>query len=219
MFRKTTTLFLGIFLISLAGAGSSAAKQETPRFTESLQDLLGRGDVVLVENAENQRQYVTVVSEIDAPPDDVWKLISNFDRYPDLFHEVEKVKVLSHQGNVADVKHYMRVDVTVPSYRYSFTLRFLIDAGEKKLTWDLVDGDLKFFTGSWELFPVKGGKKTIMTYRTTFDVIPRSYLARKVVEYISEKNPIYGVTSISGFVLVVSQSVKEELRKAGLGKK
>ena len=200
--------FAGMLCLCLGG--SAGGQEESSFLDEKLREMLKRGDVVTVEEPdEEQRRFVTVVSEINAPPGEVWELITNFGRYPDLFHEVEKTKVVRREGNTCDVRHFMRMDMAVPTYRYGFTLRFLIDEAHHRLDWHLIDGDLKFFNGSWRLFAGPDGK-TIMVYRITFDVIPRGYLAKKVVQYISEKNPVYAILTITSTGLVVTKSVKEE---------
>ncbi|GHF32101.1 MULTISPECIES: SRPBCC family protein [Streptomyces] len=129
--------------------------------------------------AENTKSSIT----IEAAPDRVMAVISDFDRYPDWTGEVKLAEVLEkdEQGRASQ-------------------LRLVLDAGAIKddhvlayswpepnvVKWSLVKSQmLRQLDGSYSLKPVAGGTATEVTYELTVDVkIPMLGMIKRKAEKV-----------------------------------
>lgn len=83
---------------------------------------------------------------INAPPERVFDVISDYERYPEFLSEVKSIRTSGRQGNQVDI-HY-EVDV-MKHIRY--TLRMTEDR-PRGLVWTFVEGEvMKDNTGGWVL--------------------------------------------------------------------
>ncbi len=95
---------------------------------------------------------------INAPPEKVFDVIANFDRYGEFLPEVKRVWTSERKGN--EVKVHYEVNV-VKTIRY--TLHFK-EERPKRLSWSFVEGEvMKDNKGSWVLEP-EGEGRTRATY-------------------------------------------------------
>jgi len=214
---KRIFLILAIILSAFIGPmvcpASAGEGKALSLINERLQEVLKKGEVVIVEEPPvGQKQFVTAGIRINAPREEVWKLITDFDLYPGFFPEVETVTVVKHEGNAWDVLHKLKSGMSVLPLRFAYTLRFVLEP-PGRMTWTLVGGDLKYSEGSWELFPVEGGKETLAFYRISYSIVPKGFLVKTVVNYVSEKSPVFGVAALSATALTVVKSVKDELER------
>jgi coenzyme Q-binding protein COQ10 len=114
---------------------------------------------------------------IDAPPERVFDVIADYQRYPEFLSEVKSIRTSDRIGNQVDI-HY-EVDVVK---RIHYTLR-MVEERPRALRWTFVKGEvMKDNRGSWTLEPTPDGK-TRATY--TLDVavgllVPRPLLAALV---------------------------------------
>lgn len=114
---------------------------------------------------------------IDAPPERVFDVIADYERYPEFLSEVKAIRVSDRDGNQVDI-HY-EVDVVK---RIHYTLR-MVEERPRALRWTFVKGEvMKDNHGSWTLEATAEGR-TRATY--TIDVavgllVPRPLLAALV---------------------------------------
>ncbi len=95
---------------------------------------------------------------IDAPPEKVFDVISDYAHYPEFMSEVRGIQVKNRQGNEADV--YYEVDL-VKRIKYALHMK---EERPKKLSWSFIEGDwMRDNKGSWALEPTADGK-TQVTY-------------------------------------------------------
>lgn len=95
---------------------------------------------------------------VSAPPQTVFGVITDYDRYPDFLPEVKKICVLERKKNQADVE--FEIDV-LRRLRYSITL---IERPFKSVEWSLRESPFfKENNGGWHLQPM-GTEKTEVTY-------------------------------------------------------
>jgi coenzyme Q-binding protein COQ10 len=96
---------------------------------------------------------------IQAPPDEVFAVISDYERYPEFLPEVKKVKVDFGAGNVKEVTYTVDIKAKVISYTLKHTAR-----PPDELAWTMVRGEMmKGNDGAWLLRKVPEG--TEATYR------------------------------------------------------
>ncbi|MGO8967995.1 MAG: type II toxin-antitoxin system RatA family toxin [Myxococcaceae bacterium] len=90
---------------------------------------------------------------INAPPERVFDVISDYERYPEFLSEVKSIRTSGRQGNQVNI-HY-EVDVMK---RIRYTLRMTEDR-PRGLQWTFVEGDvMKDNKGGWVLEPKPDGK-------------------------------------------------------------
>jgi ribosome-associated toxin RatA of RatAB toxin-antitoxin module len=141
----------------------------------SAQDMkaLERGEVLVkvqeVKGSEAPRAIVTAI--IDAPPEDVWRLVSDCKRYSKIFDRIKRSKLLEQKGSeyVCEVE----VELPFPFSNLVGVTRAIhtVEAGKEwRRAWTLVRGDYHTNTGSWVLKPHGAdGKKTLAVYTVHAD--------------------------------------------------
>jgi ribosome-associated toxin RatA of RatAB toxin-antitoxin module len=95
---------------------------------------------------------------INAPPDKVFDVIAQYDRYTEFLPEVKKIRTSDRKGNEVKVHYEINLVKTV---RYTILAR---EERPKRMSWTFVEGEMmKDNTGSWVLEP-EGEGKTRVTY-------------------------------------------------------
>ncbi|HSP79970.1 MAG TPA: SRPBCC family protein [Myxococcaceae bacterium] len=95
---------------------------------------------------------------INAPPEKVFDIITNYDRYAEFLPEVKKVSTSERKGN--EVKVHYEVNV-VKTIRYTILAR---EERPLRMSWSFVSGEvMKDNKGSWVLEP-EGEGRTKATY-------------------------------------------------------
>jgi coenzyme Q-binding protein COQ10 len=96
---------------------------------------------------------------INAPQDEVFAVITDYEKYPEFLPEVKKVKVEFGAGNVKEVTYTVDIKAKVITYTLKHTAR-----PPDELVWTMVRGEMmKGNDGAWMLRPVPEG--TEATYR------------------------------------------------------
>jgi coenzyme Q-binding protein COQ10 len=95
---------------------------------------------------------------IDAPPEKVFGIISDYDKYAEFLPEVKRIHTSDRTGNEVKVHYQVEVMKTI-----KYTLK-MHEQPPHKVTWSFVEGDfMKDNHGSWVLEPTGEGK-TRATY-------------------------------------------------------
>ncbi len=95
---------------------------------------------------------------IDASPELVMSVITDFAAYPQFLPEMKNSKIIREDNDEWDVRFAVRV-----VRDFSYTLR-LKKRGPLLLDWKLVEGTFKVNDGSWVLTAVDDGAKTDAVY-------------------------------------------------------
>ena len=96
---------------------------------------------------------------IDVPPEKLFDVIVDYEKYPEFLPEVKKVKVEFGSGNVKEVTYTVDIKAKVITYTLKHTAR-----PPDQLAWTMVRGEMmKGNDGAWELRKVPQG--TEATYR------------------------------------------------------
>ncbi len=128
---------------------------------------LQKGEVV-TESLKNQRHHKGAqgVVLINAPPDEVWRLIVNKEYLATFIPKLRKAKILEKGIN------YQKVFMAVKIYRFLPTFKFTILFDEKNkhkaMIFSKVDGCFQDIYGSIKFIPYKG--KTILAYKMYVEV-------------------------------------------------
>jgi coenzyme Q-binding protein COQ10 len=97
---------------------------------------------------------------INVPPEKLFDVISDYEKYPEFLPEVKQVKIEGGQGAIKEVTY--RVDIKAKVITY--TLKHTADR-PSKLSWTMVKGEMmKGNDGAWTLKPGGQPGTTDATY-------------------------------------------------------
>lgn len=83
---------------------------------------------------------------INAPRETVFKVVSDYERYPEFLSEVKGIRTFNRQGNQVDVQYTAEIVKTI-----KYTLRLSEDK-PGKVSWAFIDGEfMKDNKGGWVL--------------------------------------------------------------------
>lgn len=118
---------------------------------------------------------------VAVPPDRLFDIIAQYERYPSFVPGVKACRVLSRGPGHADVE--LTVDVGVKTIRYS--LRHL-EQRPTSVTWSLLEGEwMKVSNGSWQLSPE--GPGTRARYTVEVQVVKPRLIPQRLVDTVSDE--------------------------------
>lgn len=118
--------------------------------------------------------------EINASPEECYKVIWDFAKYPEFLDSVDATKVKKKKGNTCEVEFSVSVIKTV-----NYTVKAKGVPGES-VEWQLVAGDFfKKNDGHWDLEELEDGV-TLATY--TLDVDMRMFVPKTVTKMLIGSN-------------------------------
>lgn len=117
---------------------------------------------------------------INTTPKLLYKVVTDFEKYPEFLSEMREVDVIKKTAKSAHVEFVIKV---IKKIRY--TLEYKLTAN-KKISWGFVEGDtFKNCQGSWTLKEKKKGV-TEATYHVEVDF--GLFVPRKITEMLVGKN-------------------------------
>lgn len=105
---------------------------------------------------------------IEAPLDDIWGVLTDFERYPDWARDLKDVRILERdeQGRATLVRYR----AAAMGRSTSYVLRYDWSDAPHRLPWELVEGDImRVLDGRYELEEVDGS--TELTYHLKVDLV------------------------------------------------
>lgn len=168
-----------LVLVAMFAASSSSSmgaldvKTPGPDWTEAYR----RNELVIFTRDVEARHEIIAVSEVDAPPETVFNVVSDFEHYQDFMPYVEESRVLSRKSD-RDVITYARIAPPFVSERdYPLQVRIThgssSNGGVFKVEWTArpearpeIEGvvRVKLNEGSWMAEPLDDGRRTRLTY-------------------------------------------------------
>ena len=195
------TLFLSLVVSQAVAFNPSSIDAAT------IEKLVGGGQVILVEEEANGRvKLVTGGTLVQAPPDKVWSLITDFGNYPSWMPQTAAVTATDAGTHIKDVTFNLNFTFSVISKKVSYTTRNTLTP-PNKITWNLVEGDFARTDGAWNLVPAKGGSATLVFYSTYTDLASMGWIVKSLIE----EQPTMEVAIQASTALMVVKSVKEKL--------
>lgn len=123
--------------------------------------------VSIAPAATNSAKIVRAKVLIKAPPDTVWRILTNYSDLPHIMPGYEQAEILQSKGANKLVRIAMKVAAFLPTYRYQLQSRENESAYELNLT--RVSGDFKALSVVYKLTPQNNGEQTLLTYRLNID--------------------------------------------------
>lgn len=116
--------------------------------------------------------------EIKASPKKCFKVIADFESYPEFIKDLKNVEVSHKKGNTCQVTYHINVIKAI-----SYTLKMKTTPKDNHLQWIFVEGDyMKDNYGHWDLEEVKKGV-TLATYNidVKFGLLVPGAVTKKLV--------------------------------------
>lgn len=190
-------------LIVLALAALAPPADAMPRVSDRDLAELREGEVVVEEREPTGGDGVAAraMAIVDAPPAEVWPVITDCANYHRFMPRTKKSEV---RGDIPG-GHRCFVEIEMP---FPFDNLWSVAAatntanpdGSFRRHWTLVKGTYKRNTGAWELYPLDDGKKTLLVYE--IDVDPDVSLPDWVI-----------ASAQTGALPDLFQSVRKRIRK------
>lgn len=106
-------------------------------------------------------------ADIDAPPDECFAAIVDYETFPEWQSAVESIEVRTRDADGLGETVAVAVDAKVR--RVSYVLRYGYDR-PARVWWDFVEGDgVERIEGEFTFEPLDGGERTRATYRLGID--------------------------------------------------
>lgn len=129
------------------------------------QQELQQGEVLLIGS---EGDY-TVLSLVQAAPDTVWKVLTNYEQFPEFLPSVVASRVLERRDNRVLVERKDRRKIGFMPIRVKMVTEN-IEHGRDRIDYRMVDGTLDEMTGTWELTSVSsdnGAEQTLLAQKIT----------------------------------------------------
>ena len=174
-----------ILIATIAGARDFQTAIERPGIDmASVTKLMKKGELLIIEEkSDGSLDLVTSGIIINAPPEKVYEVILDYGKYPEYMPSTEEVTVLKEEGNIKHVQYRIKFKFSVLKYEVTYVLD-MEHFPNKGTKWDLLeskDGKIKSTYGSWQLFPIEGGR-TAAFYSVYSDIKNISWIIRKIFE-------------------------------------
>ncbi len=163
--KRITHRIVGFALVFAAGfavtgcdaiSGYLAANRAASNWDGPIQEIA-------YESLEKDGKVFTIEmhSQLDAPPDVVWKQFKQAERLAEFSDQYKLSKLLKEEGNVKELEiHVLALDNL-----QAFTVRMEYDDAAKKATVKTLASAMMEIDGSYELQPSPDGTKTLYIYK------------------------------------------------------
>ncbi|HOO55529.1 MAG TPA: SRPBCC family protein [bacterium] len=205
-------LFVILFM-AFAGADIFAA-EEPPSWKdldiEVLAKLLEDGELTSVDYVGPEKLEMCSIGILaDAPPEKVWEAITDFAGYEEMMPDMSKGTVLESGDNWARVRFDITVlKLSLISITTDYVLRYDFDPPRRAdVSWE--SGKVKNVNGYWELFPIDGGKRTVVIYAITSDLESANALAGAALK----KQPSMVMAINLSSAIVLTRVVKQKAER------
>ena len=173
----------------------------------TLESILRRGEIVIVDETTGGTipSLVAAGAMINAPPEEVWKTLSDFSRFPEWVPQTEKA-ISQVKGNRVDVDYTIGFKIGFIHTTINYSVAQRLDR-PRRIDWVGTGGDIKKTFGYMELFPAENGKKTMFFYAAW--AVPQHLLLRKFLESEPVLDQMISMSTASVFV----KKLKEQIEK------
>ena len=136
---------------------------------DSVKARLSRGEIITAQEQVEGSEVpaATVKAVVEAPPQTVWRIVSDCGRYRETMPRIAASKELSRDGQTVTCE--VTADLPFPLKDLTSTTRAVHEVVPNERysrTWSLVEGDYDENRGSWVLTPFDGDvTRTLVSYR------------------------------------------------------
>lgn len=151
---------------SLVGSVPSA-NASTPKLASVHRTDLKLGIPHQSEHKVGEKTYHVTKAVIDATPDDVWNVLTDYNHLVSYYPNVKNFKILSETGDKKKV--WFSVASMCGLWKFEYVLSMHENKPLHRIEWHRDSGAFKVNEGSWVLEPVDDGARTLVTYSKHMD--------------------------------------------------
>jgi len=202
---------LALWLSAQVGAETPTLEPPiTAAQLQALKPLLEIGELSLVQSDSGGRlKQVCVAGLIEASADIIWEVLIDYPAYPRIFKNLADLKVLKSEPQEAVLAY----ELEVPGSNLKYRLRHrYLERRAMEITLADQQGDLKTGRWRWDLFPLPGGRETILTYTLYTDVRESSWILRQALKTTPSLE--HGLNVATGMVTLQAVKREAEARQA-----
>jgi ribosome-associated toxin RatA of RatAB toxin-antitoxin module len=119
---------------------------------------------------------------VNVPPEKLFDVIADYEKYPEFLPEVKKVKIQAGQGSIKEVTYEVDIKAKVITYTLKHTAE-----RPSKLSWTMIKGEMmKGNDGAWTLKPGAQPGTTDATY--TIDLKLSSLVPAFIEKALAEQS-------------------------------
>ena len=209
-----TVLWFFFFMLTLSWANPRCvyAAPADPFWHEmdesKLLKMVGKDKFAFIDRSSGSEMAV-VAMVVAAPPDMVWKVLTDFENYTKYIRECNSAKVKKQSDKGATVDFKMTLLKAGPvNLASTYTLAYTYQKG-KRMAFASVGDNGKTLRGAWELIPVQGGKRTVLFHSTISDFKSAGSLAK----YMVERSPTLQISVCLANAMVNVEQIKRAAEK------
>ncbi len=161
MIKKTSAIILTMSLIILVANSTFANILEQELDESTLKILLNKGELIHLEEINGEIKYITLAILIDAPLDKVWKVLTDFENYPEFIPGHKDCKIIKKDNNEITVESAVEFKFMVIGSTVRYTTKYIL----KKPELIIIDTEINRETGRYKLIPINQGKRVVL-FRT-----------------------------------------------------
>lgn len=107
---------------------------------------------------------------------ELYKIITDYEKYPEFLSEVKSCKVIKQDGNKKMVEYHVSV---IKSFKYTMSMN---ETEPNSVTWEFVSGEIfKTSSGSWKLVEEAGKTKATYSVEATFSLFLPGPIAKTLL--------------------------------------
>lgn len=158
-----------------------AALAETEEQAEERTKLLGGESIVRTIDLDNGITRVTGKILIDAPPEDVWTVITDYNNHQNFIPKVLESRLLSNNGTRQVL--YQRGKSGMLFFRKTVQITLQVESEPvSRISFKILEGDFRIYQGNWLLEALPGKRASMLTFEATIqpDFFAPSFFVRSV---------------------------------------
>ena len=160
--RHTHSLILSVVLLLSSSSASFAGTKKHSR----LENADGSNHVSHTREKMNGKNYHVSRAVINANPESVWKVLTDYKNATVTVPNVQKLKILKSEQDKKKVWFSVKFLSGFRQFEYTVNVR---ENRPHRIEWQRDSGDFKRYEGYWELRPLDNGKQTLLTYAKHVD--------------------------------------------------
>lgn len=168
--------------------------------------LLKRGGLILLE--EGPPMWATTAVAMNQSPEEVFKIITDFESYNCYQSQIVKTEVKSRTPTNAKVAFAMEIDYALLKIPLKYTLNYTFNP-PTTISWKWAEGDVPSQQGSWTLIPLEGGKRTLAFFRQTEDLKSLPGLGGAGVRSAIAQEPTLEPAILGSQALIAARSTRD----------
>ncbi|UCD86064.1 MAG: hypothetical protein JSU92_07690 [Deltaproteobacteria bacterium] len=170
-------------LMDITQVSPEISKDEELKIMELLSS---RGPVqIFKEPEEGKPSLVSTWVTFAAPPEQVWADLVDYENYYYFMPMMNGIKVLERDKEKARVEYKYDINIVFFSSKIKYQLEHRYHE-PGRITWTNIKGNRYVQSGSWELYPLNDGKKTLALYQIHYDTSKLGFLPKLILKVIPE---------------------------------